>query len=462
MSLLFRNARAGIGGPLTAFAISAGRVVAPGDTTPDEIVDLQGATVLPGLVDAHVHSVQWAQNRRRTDLSAATSAAHAVSLILPAVRPGEPTMGFGFRDAFWADEMHKDLLPGEHPFVLVSNDLHTAWFNQAALSLIGRGDHPTGVLLEGDCFRGLAALPPPPAEQVDAWVTEATTAAAARGVTGVIDFEYADNVTDWQRRRTDVRVACSIPRDRLAAAIADGLRTGMEIGDLLRVGPVKMFVDGSLNTRTAYCADPYPGTTSRGLLELPPDELLGTMRLAGENGIHPAVHAIGDDAVTIALDAFHALGCPGRIEHAQLVSREDFPRFALDGLVAGVQPAHQPDDREVADVQWPGRTDRAYAFADLLAAGATIEIGSDAPVSPLDPWDGIASAVTRTDDDRPAWHPEQAISLETALAAAAGGRTGVQVGSPADLVIVGDMSDLRNPEILGTMLAGRWTYKNGV
>lgn len=462
MSLLFRNAHVGVGGPLTTFAVSAGRVVSPVDITPDEIVDLQGATVLPGLVDAHVHSVQWAQNRRRADLSAATSAAHAVSLILSSVRPGEPTLGFGFRDAFWADEMHKDLLPQEHPIVLVSNDLHTAWFSQAALSLIGRGDHPTGVLLEGDCFRGLAALPPPPAEQLDAWVTEAMTAAAARGVTGIIDFEYADNVSDWQRRPTDVRVACSIPRDRLEEAIGRGLRTGQEITDLLKVGPVKMFVDGSLNTRTAYCADPYPGTTSRGLLELPPEELAGTMALASRNGIHPAVHAIGDDAVTIALDAFHDLGCRGRIEHAQLVSREDFPRFALPELVAGVQPAHQPDDREVADVHWSGRTDRAYAFADLLAAGGTIEIGSDAPVSPLDPWDGIASAVTRTDDDRPAWHPEQAIPLETALAAAAGGRASLEIGAEADLVIVGDLTDLRSPEILGTVLAGRWTYRNGV
>ncbi len=166
--------------------------------------------MLPGLVDAHVHSVQWAQNRRRADLSAATSAAHAVSLILSSVRPGEPTLGSGFRDAFWADEMHKDLLPGEHPIVLVSNDLHTAWFNQAALSLIGRGDHPTGVLLEGDCFRGLAALPPPPVEQLDAWVAEAMTAAAARGRDGDHRFRV---------RRQRHRLAA--PPDRCAGGLLD-------------------------------------------------------------------------------------------------------------------------------------------------------------------------------------------------------------------------------------------------
>jgi hypothetical protein len=145
-------------------------------------------------------------------------------------------------------------------------------------------------------------------------------------VVGVLDFEFADNVTDWSRRvreqRVDVRVACSIPKDRLEEAVGRGLRTGDPVagsGGLLEVGPVKMFVDGSLNTRTAYCDDPYPGTEARGLLETPPDELRATMELAFEHGVRPAVHAIGDQATGIALDAFEQVGCPGRIEHAQLV-----------------------------------------------------------------------------------------------------------------------------------------------
>lgn len=471
MALLLRDARLGLRGPVRDVLIVDGRVAAPGVAPPPftERVDLGGATLLPGLWDAHVHAVQWAQARRRVDLSGASSAREAVDL----VTGGDgPSTGYGFRDGLWPDAPHKDLLDAAAPgrrIVLISNDLHTAWFSSAALAAIGWGDHPTGVLRERDCFVAMAALPAPPEEEVDRWVAEATTAAAARGVVGVIDFEYADNVTDWPRRvaarRVDVRVVCSIPRDRLDAAIAAGLRTGAPLGELLEVGPVKLFADGSLNTRTAYCADPYPGTGSRGLLEIPPAELRAVLELAAAHGIEPAVHAIGDLATGIALDAFERVGCPGRIEHAQLLRAADLPRFARLGVVAGVQPAHAPDDREVADLHWAGRTGRAFAYAGLLAAGARLELGSDAPVAPLDPWDGIASAVTRTDDDRAPWHPEQAIPLTAALSAASRCRDAVRPGDPADLVITAedpsglDPAGLRDIEVLGTLLGGRWTYR---
>ncbi|MFC4059847.1 amidohydrolase [Planomonospora corallina] len=478
-SLLLRNARIGPGGPLRHVLIADGRIAGVSDEPPpcDESVDVGGGTVLPGLWDAHVHSVQWAQARRRIDLGAARSAREAAGLVVPhAGRPGV-TVGFGFRDALWPDVPDKSLLEAVLPgrqVVLVSNDLHTAWLSPAALAAVGRGDHPTGVLKEQDCYDAVAALPLPPEEELDRQVAEAATAAAARGVVGVIDFEFADNVTDWARRlrreRIDIRVSCSIPRNRLEEAIGRGLRTGEPVagGGLLEVGPVKIFTDGSLNTRTAYCADPYPGTGSHGSLETPPEELHAVMSLAAAHGVHPAVHAIGDLAVGIVLDAFEKIGCPGRIEHAQLVRPEDFARFALPGLVAGVQPAHAPDDRDLADRLWHGRTGRAYAYAGLLAAGARLELGSDAPVAPLDPWDAIASAVARTDDERPPWHPEQGLTLEAALAAAARGRSGLRPGDPADLVVTErdpaglDGDGLRGMPILGTLLGGRWTHRRDI
>ena len=473
-SVLLREVRVGLQGPVRNVLIADGRVAEIGTATPpaDETVNLGGATLLPGLWDCHVHAAQWAQTRRRIDVSGARSAKEAAEL----VRDGTGfTVGFGFRDALWPDEPHKSLLeavaPGR-PTVLVSNDLHTAWFSPAALAAIGRGDHPTGVLREHECYTAMAALPPPAEGELDRWVAEAMTAAAARGVVGVLDFEYADNLADWRRRvaghRLDVRVICSIPRDRLDEAIAAGARTGEAVpgGDgLLTVGPVKMFVDGSLNTRTAYCADPYPSGGGHGSLETPPEELEATMRRAAEHGLHPAVHAIGDLAVDIALSAYERIGCPGRIEHAQLLRPGDAARFARPGLITSVQPAHAPDDRDVAERQWPGRTGRAYAYADLLRAGATLELGSDAPVAPLDPWDGIQAATARTDDDREPWHPEQAISLRDALRASARGRDGVHVGDVADLMIVADdpaavdPARLRHIEVVGTLLGGRWTHR---
>jgi hypothetical protein len=381
--------------------------------------------------------------------------------------------GYGFRDALWPDAPHKDLLAAGRPVVLVSNDLHSAWLNAAALARFGYDGHPDGLLREHDCFEVVRRLPAPSSGQLDDWIAADMRVAAARGIVGILDFEYADNVTDWTRRASrgalDVRVRCSVPRDRLDKAIDRGLRTGAPLpscGGLAEVGPVKIFADGSLNTRTAYCADMYPATGTRGILEIPPDELEKIMRQASENGIHPAVHAIGDLAGALVLDAFEAVGCPGRIEHAQLVRAGDAGRFARPGLVTSVQPAHCPDDRDVADSHWPGRTDRAYAYRTLLAAGATLEFGSDAPVAPLDPWDGIAAAVARSDDDRPAWHPEQALGVADALAASSRGRRAVRPGSAADLVIVAEdparacPATLRGMPVLGTLLSGRWTHRD--
>jgi predicted amidohydrolase YtcJ len=179
------------------------------------------------------------------------------------------------------------------------------------------------------------------------------------------------------------------------------------------------------------------------------------------------VHAIGDRANAVVLDAFDAVGGPGRIEHAQLVAPADLPRFARPGLVASVQPQHAVADRDVADRHWSGVAGHAFPYAALLAAGARLELGSDAPVSEPDPWAAVADAVTRTDDDRPPWFPEQAIPLPVALRAAAAGRTLPGVGEPADLVVVGAdplrtaPRDLRAIPVLATFRAGECTFRAG-
>ncbi|HKN52507.1 MAG TPA: amidohydrolase family protein [Amycolatopsis sp.] len=481
--LLLRRVRPGLGGELADVRVNDGLVTAitsPGsDGFAARVVDGHGGTLLPGLVDAHVHMVQWARFRRRIPLEAAASAAEAVELLLAHLlatpsQSEELVVGASFRDGLWPDKPHKDLLQRALPgraVALFSADLHTLWLSPAALRLIGR-DHPTGVLVEHECMAATAALPSAPIDVQDRWVTEAIEAAASRGVTGIVDYEYADTVVDWTRRCASAppaaRIACAIARHLLDQTIERGHRTGdvLPVADgLLTVGPFKLFVDGSLNTRTAYCHDPYEGTDSRGLLELPPSELVPLMRRAASHGLVPAVHAIGDQANTIALDAFAEVGCPGRIEHAQLLAPEDVSRFAALGVIAGVQPAHQPDDRDVADRHWHGRTARAFPYGSLLKSGARLEIGSDAPVSPLDPWDGIASAVARTDDERPPWHPEQSIPFEDALAAASGGRRGIAVGDVADLMITAadpaslSPSDLRTLPVTATILAGHVTHQ---
>jgi predicted amidohydrolase YtcJ len=292
---------------------------------------------------------------------------------------------------------------------------------------------------------------------------------------GIVDLEMSWNLETWTRRRASghdaLRIEFGIYTQHLQRAVDEGLRTGDVIDDLVTVGRYKVLTDGSLNTRTAYCYDEYPGLEgqelSRGMLTLPPDELIPLMRLAHDNGIVPDVHAIGDHANSLVLDAFEAVGpirggAYGRVEHAQLLAARDIPRFAELGVEVSVQPEHLLDDRDVTDRYWPGRTHRAYAFRSLLDAGARLRFGSDAPVAPLDPWVSMAAAVSRTRGGREPWHPEQRITLDEAMAAST--RTTVEVGQPADLVVTDadprsvEADELRTMPVAATLLGGRFTH----
>ncbi len=458
-----------------------GRVVdiAPADhrRTATTVLDHPGSTVLPGLRDAHVHFTQWAVARQRVDLSGVGSAAEAaVAMAREADRGSTATVltGYGFRDGLWPDSPDNALLQRLMPnraAVLISRDLHCAWFSPAALALVGV-EHPTGLLRENAAFEAVARLPGGSIEELDGWARHALADAATRGVTEILDFEFDDTVAIWQRRcqrpgTTPMRIRAAIFRPLLDEVLDQGLRTGDVVPGtdaLVTVGPCKVLMDGSLNTRTALCHDPYPGlggSDAFGLLTQDPNDLVATMTRAGDRGISFAVHAIGDKANTLALDCFERSGQRGRIEHAQMVSPADLPRFGRLGIIAGVQPAHAVEDRDIADTHWRGRTAHAYPCAALLAAGATIEFGSDAPVSRLDPWHAIASAVLRTQDERPPWHPEQAVGVRQAIAASTGGRTRLTVGDRADLMLVPadptqlTPADLRDLPVLATVVDGR-------
>lgn len=480
--------RNGPGGELVDVLVRQGRIVSITASTGSHfgmsdriMLNGRGATLLPGLRDAHVHVSQWATAMQRIDLSAAGSAVQAAQMMAIAQRkrPVARTQvltGYGFRDGLWPDLPSKDLLddliPGV-PASLISHDLHSVWLSPAALTLIGLR-HPTGLLREADCFDAVQKLPEATPEQVDRWVLDALPYAAARGVTSILDFEFTDTISAWRRRAATrllpVRVTAAVYRPHLPCAIEDGYRTGDPVADTLgmvTVGPAKVLMDGSLNTRTALCRDPYPGldgSEAHGLLTQDPDEL--TALIAATPGFSFAIHAIGDRANTLALDCFERAGRPGRIEHAQLVSGSDLTRFARLGVVAGVQPGHAVEDRDVADRYWFERTAQAFAYRSLNDAGATLEFGSDAPVSRLDPWHAIASAVTRTAGGRPPWHEEQTLDFDQALKASTGGRTQLSVGDVADLVLVKpdpstiDASELRDIVVLATVVDGRITFQS--
>lgn len=440
-------------------------------------VDLDGRVVLPGLWDNHVHFTQWALTSRRLDLSTAASADEVVALVGERIAAGATeVVGFGFRDGLWPEPPTAallDVVAASVPVILVSGDLHSVWLDSAGLALHGFAGHPTGLLREDDAFAVVRALDDVADDVLDGWAREAATAAARRGVVGIVDLEMTWNRDVWLRRirggLTGLRVEFGVYRQHLADAIAAGMRTGDVVpgtDGLLRVGPFKVITDGSLNTRTAFCFDPYPGLADAeafGLLTVQPDELVPLLETARDGGLRPAVHAIGDHANSLALDAFASVGIGGSVEHAQLLTEADVARFAALGVTASVQPEHAMDDRDVAERYWSGRTDRAFMLRSLLDSGAVLALGSDAPVAPLDPWVSIAAAVGRTRDGREPWHPEQSITVAEAVAAST--RSTVEVGQPSDLVIVdvdpttASADALRTLPVAATLLAGRFTHR---
>lgn len=479
-------------------AIIPSRQDAPAVPAATRVVDLDGRYVIPGLWDEHVHMTQWALASNRLDLSAAGSAreaaavvgshlagtAAAESLVAGAVTgvgggigvpgPVQTLVGVGFRDAVWPDLPSLALLDSVtrgRPAALISHDLHSVWLNSAAAQRYGVPVDSDGLLREDPAFALTGQLGQLPDTVVDPWVRQAGRAAAARGVVGIVDFEMTWNRDAWLRRISGgfaaLRVEAGVyPRD-LDRAVAEGLRTGLAVagsGGLLTVGPLKVLIDGSLNTRTAYCVDPYPNG-GHGLLTVNEAELLALLVRARQAGFVPAVHAIGDAANRVALDAFEAAGIPGRVEHAQFVRSEDFTRFGRLGVTASVQPAHALDDRDTAEANWPGRTDRSFPLRSLVAAGATLALGSDAPVAPLDPWTAMSAATARArQDGRGPWHAEQALTRQEAVTASTRGRGRLRVGDPADIAVLdGDPltvsdADFAAMPVAATLVAGRFTH----
>ena len=187
-------------------------------------------------------------------------------------------------------------------------------------------------------------------------------------------------------------------------------------------------------------------------------------------GLEVATHAIGDAAVAEALAAYADTGARGSIEHAQMARREDVRRMAELGIRASVQPAHLLDDRDLTDRIWGERSGRCFAFRWMLDDGVELAFGSDAPVSPLDPWLAMAAAVHRSADEREAWHPEQALTAAESLAASTDGAATIRPGSRGDLVLLdadplapqensrAAAAHLRGVPVAVTIVAGRLTF----
>ena len=466
--------------------------------SPDR-VDLGGRCVLPGFSDAHVHFPTWSLAQDAVRLEETRSLEEAVARVREALAGGGQgwLRGRGWRSGDWSPAVEPtrhdlDAITGDRPVALEARDSHSLWLNSAALAL-ANGDlqvpggvvevdehgEPTGVLREEASwhFRDNYARPSEEA-MVDA-ARAGVRLANSRGVTAVHDKDgWLGALGVFQRLHEPgdltLRVWQSHPKHELDALLALPLRGGFG-DDLLRLGYVKVFMDGTLGSQTAHMLD------GSGVEITTREELEDVIRRAATRRFPVAVHAIGDRANRNALDAFEAtqdawrpLGLRPRIEHAQLLAAEDLPRFAQLGVAASVQFSHAPSDRDLADTHWVGKTAGAYAFRSLLDSRAVVANGSDAPIEELDPWAGVCAGVLRTIDGRPAWHPEQRVTLEQALLATCvtpawlsgdeRRRGKLLPGYLADLVVLDrdpfelEPEELPSVEVVATMLGGRWVH----
>jgi len=502
------------------------------------VIDLRGRFVTPGFNDAHVHLAAGGGALLNVDLSGLTSTAEMERRVREAASraaPGEWILGRGWDQTRlpaselgaggWPTRQLLDRAAPNNPVVLTRVDGHTSWVNGAALRLAGidrstrnpaggeivrdAAGEATGILKE-DPARNLVTsrVPPPTPAQIRRQILAAMEMASRTGVTSVqsdISPVTAGSARDdspalpdafrvyQDLRRADsmtVRVYVWYPLDH--QIIQDFRRLGIRAGygdEWLRMGMVKGYTDGTLGSRTAYMLEPFSDDIhTHGLAQHTDAELDSLVAEADAAGLQVILHAIGDAANRQALDAIEraerlnpAHPRRHRIEHAQVLAPEDIPRFKQLGVIASMQPTHATSDMRWAEQRIGGERARtAYAWRTLLNAGATVIFGTDFPVEPIRPVEGIYSAVTRQSRETPGvppggWLPEQKLTRVEAIrlytAAPAYGEWQERVkgtlrpGMLADFVVwSADLLTIPEREILNaepvmTVVGGRTMYQ---
>jgi len=480
-----------------------------------EKIDLEGRTVIPGLIDAHMHLQNFALGLQKIDCETA-SREECLSRVEDRVsqaRPGEWIYGHGWNQNNWdggygyAKDL--DAVAPKNPVYLTAKSLHAGWANSLALQRVGLNEHTPdpkdGRLGRGDDgkLNGLVfesameliekALPQPTIEQIAAAIGDAQNELWRLGLTGLHDFDGRDCFSALQilnsRGELKMRVMKSIPIPLLPEVVDLGLRFGFG-NEFLFLGHVKAFADGALGPHTAAMFQPYEDDPQNvGMLKLDADEVFVKGKIAAQNGFPIAVHAIGDRAVHEVLDGFERLrefersqnirGLRHRMEHVQLIDEQDKSRLAELGIIASMQPYHVISDIRMADAYWGERAKNSFAWQIQNKAGATLAFGSDAPVEHPNPFWGLYAAVTRRCFDGypgpQGWYPEQRLDLLDALRAFTYGpayasgredRVGkLASGYFADLLVLDkDLFQCQADEIkdilpCATMVAGDWVYE---
>jgi len=510
-----------------ALAIREGRIVAVGTTEemkhwtgPDtKVVDLDGKLVLPGFNDAHTHLGHAGAELISVNLKDTRSIAELQQRIrarLASYAPGEWVTGSGWDQSLWAENRYPtradlDPVSSEHPMMFTRVDGHSAIANSRALELAGitrdtpdpeggeivrdaQGE-PTGWLKENATELVARLIPAPTMEWRKRALAAALAEAARYGVTSVQDdsvrFGSWENFLAMRELKNEgkltLRITEWLPFDLPIEKLKEMQREGGTDDPWLRTGALKYQIDGSGGSRTAAMLEPFAvEPANRGMMFYEPEELKRLVVERDAAGFQMALHAIGDRAIRVTLDAFEAARAANgrresrhKIEHVQYVHREDVPRFKELGVIASMQPCHL-----LAEIRWtrtllgPEREHQAYAVNSLLKAGAVVALGTDYPVENIPPLRGLYAAVAREfEAGGPAggWQPQERINLEQAIRAYTWGSAYAEFseakkgtltpGKFADLVVLSkDITrlparELLDTEVLLTMVGGRIVYE---
>jgi len=493
----------------TALVIQGNRIVWVGDTAEAQkrfpetrAIDLHGATVLPGINDAHTHLIELGKSLVRLNLKDVATGQEAVERVkqrISSAAPNEWILGWGWDEGKWAshypdNQALSDVSPN-NPVYLVGLHTFAAWANKRALQLVGitkdtkdppngrilrdeKTGEPTGILLNHAQDLVETQIPPMTLEQTKQALEVAAQECVRYGLTSVQEAKVSPLMVDAFRElirenRLPLRVYAMLDGAD-PALVSQWLQRGPEIdpNHRLTIRAFKLFADGALGSRGAALLEPYSDSPqSKGTFTTPEPEVYNLSRKSLQRGFQVCTHAIGDAANRIVLDAYaHALSdVPQahdprlRIEHAQVLSSEDIPRFAKLGIIPSMQPVHATSDMGWAEQRLgPQRIKGAYAWRSLLQTGVHLPLSSDFPGETLNPFYGIYAAITRQDpqgNPPGGWYPEQRLTLEEALrgytveAAYAEfeeqAKGSIEPGKLADFIVISqDITSLPAKEIL--------------
>jgi predicted amidohydrolase YtcJ len=481
-----------------------------------EVIDLNGKLMLPGFIDNHVHFITGGFYLLGIDLRPANSTSEFKQILKEYSNkfPGKWITGGYWDHEKWEvnDLPTKEMIDevvSDQPVFVDRLDGHMGVANSYALKLAGitkdtespdgglivkdpKTGEPTGVLKDNAMYLISKHIPEPNAEENYEALLAALEEAKKLGITSVQDITYGDALNAFQRAKDEGKLTCRIFTRWPISDYKDHIEKNIRAGygdDLIRMGSLKAFADGSLGSSTAWFFDSYDqDTMTTGLaMDIITDGSMEKWCMdADRHGLQLSVHAIGDKANSYMLDLYEKISKENpewdrrfRIEHAQHVRFEDIPRFAEIGVIASVQPYHCIDDGVWAEKRiGPDRIKYTYPFKSFLDSGVKVCFGTDWYVAPLNPLQGLYAAVTRRtlDDKNPdGWIPEQKISIEDAIkcytinSAYASFeeniKGSIEVGKLADLIVLSDdiltidPVKIKDAKVEMTIFDGKIIYK---